>query len=175
MGIGLHPDVWQSGVGGVCSLERHQVPDLQQMLTKRNTNLPKGPCGWAHYTLWVGEGWGWQVLNCIRVEHAVMGISRFMILVRKLTSQSCFLFCSYNVNEAPSCLSCNYPKHTKGIFALWGLAPSQPGLILTQPWLCLQWEPSWFIILKSHKSYFVLFVIHKWTIPNSEEKYQRLD
>lgn len=41
-----------------------------------------------------------------------MGISRFMTLVRKLTSQSCFLFCSYNVNGAPSCPSCNHPSPT---------------------------------------------------------------
>lgn len=41
-----------------------------------------------------------------------MGISRFMTLVRKLTNQSCFLFCSYNVNRPLSCLSCSHPRPT---------------------------------------------------------------
>ena len=97
-------------VAEICTPKRCQVPDSEQMLTNRNTNTPEGPS--AYSSLRVGEGWGWQVLNCIEVEHAVMGISRFMTLVRKLTSQSCFLFCSYNVNGAPLCPSCNHPRPT---------------------------------------------------------------
>lgn len=80
------------------------------MLTNRNTNTPEGPS--VYSPLWVGEGWGWQVLNCVGVERAAMGISRFMTLVRKLTNQSCFSFCSYNVNGAPLCPSCNHSRPT---------------------------------------------------------------
>ena len=69
-----------------------------------------GVCTCAYSSLCRGEGWGWQVLNCVEGERAAMGISRFMTLVRKLTNQSCFLFCSYNVNGAQSRPSCDHPQ-----------------------------------------------------------------
>lgn len=112
-------------IGKACSPQRCQVPDSEQMLTNRNTNTPEGPrvCVCAcmcvrvcvlhmcvFSSLFLVDGWGWQVLNCAEVERAAMGISRFMMLVRKLTNQSCFLFCSYSVNGAPPCPSCNHPS-----------------------------------------------------------------
>lgn len=88
-------------IGEACSPKRCQVPDSEQM---------RGASVCVCVSLWREKGWGWQVLNCVEVEWATMGISRFMTLVRKLTNQVCFLFCSYNVNGAPSCPSCNHPR-----------------------------------------------------------------
>ena len=66
-----------------------------------------------------------------------MGISQFMTLVRKLTNQSCFLFCSYNVNGAPSCPSCNHPRPTNCTDSV--LDSLSSSLTFSFP-VCLSWS-----------------------------------
>lgn len=89
-------------------LQRCQMPDSEQMLT--NTNAPERPpvcvCMYGFvrflHLLPRRRGEKWQVVDCVGVERAAMGISRFTTLVRKLTNQSCFSFRTAGVNGAPS-------------------------------------------------------------------------
>lgn len=67
-----------------------------------------------------------MVLYCVEVERAATGISWFMTLVRKLTNRSCFLFCSYNVNRPPSCLSCSHPRPTNSTDSVLDSLPVSP-------------------------------------------------
>lgn len=117
MGIGLHPDMWQSRGPHWWSPLSQKMPgawfgtNAHKQKHKHTRGTPRvRMCVCACSSLWLAEGWGWQVLNCAEVERAAMGISRFTTLVRKLTNQSCFLFCSSSLNGAPSCPSCNHRR-----------------------------------------------------------------
>lgn len=143
MGIGLHPDIWQSRGPHWQSLLSPKMPGawFGTNAHKQKHKHTRGTlclCVCMHMcvcvclcvmhmcvfsSLFLVDGWGWQVLNCAEVERAAMGISRFMMLVRKLTNQSCFLFCSYSVNGAPSCPSCNHPRPTNCTDSVLGSLP----------------------------------------------------